>query len=117
MKVHVGIVGSRHGIDLDKVRAWCRAYLKPHHVVVSGGAIGVDRVAKEMAKELGCGYLEHLPDYNKYGRYRAPKERNSLIVRDSHVIAAFTTGSNGTQDTIDKMLEANKPVLINPEVK
>jgi hypothetical protein len=43
--------------------------------IVSGGAIGIDRCAKEYAIRNNITLREFLPEYNKFGR-SAPLKRN-----------------------------------------
>ena len=50
--------------------------------VVSGGAAGIDAYAKRYAEDNNLPLIEHLPDYETYGR-RAPLMRNTLIVDDA----------------------------------
>ena len=36
--------------------------------IISGGAVGVDTIAAEYARETGIPLTEFLPDYERYGR-------------------------------------------------
>ncbi len=107
-----GVVGSRRYADLDRVDEWCCAHITPEDTIVSGGAVGVDTIARLCAMAIGCKYVEFKPDYKKYGRYLAPKLRNTLIVKESDVIVAFWDGkSGGTWDSMQKALEMGKEVI------
>ena len=78
--------------------------------VVSGGAVGIDAYAKRYAEENNLPLIEHLPDYETYGR-RAPLMRNTLIVNDADRMVAFPSGeSKGTYDSIRKMDREGKRV-------
>lgn len=78
--------------------------------VVSGGADGVDFVAKVTAEARLLPTITHLPDYDRFGR-RAPLERNTLIVRDADEVVAFPAPwSRGTWDTVRKARGEGKPV-------
>lgn len=80
--------------------------------IVSGGARGIDSCAARYAKEKGLELIEHLPDYELYGR-PAPLYRNKLIVRDCDVVYAFwDKKSRGTKFTIDYAKKMGKPVVI-----
>lgn len=80
--------------------------------VISGGAVGIDAYAKRYAEENSLPLIEHLPDYETFGR-RAPLMRNTLIVNDADRMIAFPSGeSKGTYDSIRKMENAGKHVKI-----
>lgn len=103
--MRVGIVGSRGFPDRQLVERFVALLAKraPDTIVVSGGARGVDTWAAEEARRQGLTVLEFLPDYDRYGRYEAPKERNTIIVDNSDKILAFWDGvSGGTMDTVRK---------------
>ena len=81
-------------------------------VVVSGGAVGIDSYAKQYAIENNLQFLEHLPDYSKYGR-KAPVVRNMFIVQEADMMIAFPSkNSRGTHDAVRKMLREGKHVII-----
>lgn len=118
----LGIVGSRKlagSVNAYKIIQDYIEWFKPTKVV-SGGAVGIDSMAMEVA--LGLGYSEddltiHLPQpaNDSRGAYiRALFERNGWIVRDSTALLAVTVpgGSNGTRDTINKALKASKTVYV-----
>lgn len=103
--MRVGIVGGRDYPDLWQVQVFVQRLAKKHPdaVIVSGGARGVDTVAAVEARLCGLGVVEHIPDYDKYGRHLAPLERNTRIINDVDVLVAFWDGvSRGTKDSIDK---------------
>lgn len=81
--------------------------------VVSGGAEGVDLKAKEWAKKNKIEYVEHLPDYGRYGSRRAPLERNVLIANDCDALIALWDGdSTGTMHCAMKARKAGKPTWV-----
>jgi predicted Rossmann fold nucleotide-binding protein DprA/Smf involved in DNA uptake len=61
-------------------------------VIVSGGAMGVDALAKRFAKEKGIPFHEFPPDYQKDGSL-AKIKRNRLIVEHCDKIIAFYDGT------------------------
>lgn len=70
-------------------------------IVVSGGAPGVDRHAVSVARRRGLEFKEYLPKYFKYGKTRAPLERNKEIVLDSDEVHAWPAPwSTGTLHTL-----------------
>lgn len=71
----IAVIGSRSLVinNLEK-------YLpKDVDEIVSGGAISIDRCAKEYAIRNNITLREFLPEYNKFGR-SAPLKRNIEII-------------------------------------
>ena len=69
--------------------------------IVSGGAIGVDRSAKNYAKTHNIKLKEFLPEYERYGR-SAPLKRNLQIIDYADEVIAFWDGmSHGTRFVIE----------------
>lgn len=83
--------------------------------IVSGGAKGVDTIARRFAEERGIKLTEFLPEYSKYGK-SAPIIRNKMIVNNADAILAIWDGSSkGTAFTIDFAKKQGKQVIIvNP---
>lgn len=112
----LAIVGARTFNDIRSfnkhILEWIAENGKPDKIV-SGGAVGADRLARNFARENKIQLVEFLPDYNKYGR-RAPLMRNTQIVEVcTHAIAFPSREGSGTQDTIRKLESAKKPVTIH----
>lgn len=80
--------------------------------IVSGGAKGVDTLAREYAVQHGIKLTEFLPDYSRYKR-GAPLKRNEQIIEYADVILAFWDGqSKGTKFVIDKAEKIGKEVRV-----
>ena len=80
--------------------------------IVSGGAKGVDTIAREYALANGIRLTEFLPDYARYKR-GAPLKRNEQIIEYADVILAFWDGqSKGTKFVIDKAEKLGKDVRV-----
>lgn len=136
----IAIVGSREFPDHRPVYhvIWALAHRGPV-TVISGGARGVDRYARDACRDLRFHFcqedpdthgLEHLPLPHHFYEFRAkwhgedgkgpynPRagfERNSEIVRHaSRVVAFLAPGSptSGTSDTIEKAKAAGLPVSV-----
>ena len=104
----LAIIGSRNITNVD-----IEQYL-PQGVteIISGGAKGVDTLAKQYAKEHNINYNEFLPDYSKFKKY-APLKRNEEIASYSDAALIFWNGtSKGTKHAIDCFKKLNKDVIL-----
>lgn len=87
--------------------------------LIHGGARGADTWADLGAKVLGLPEpIVDRPDYARYGRYGAPKHRNSTMLErlPDYVVAFYLYGSGGTADTITKAVNQFRiPTLVITE--
>lgn len=86
----------------------------------TGGAGGADTMAEWHGRKLGLKVEPSFkPDYQRYGRFGAPKQRNTKMLvakpRPYKVIAFWDGESTGTLDTIEKACELGIPVEIYTE--
>ena len=80
--------------------------------IISGGARGVDALARKYAQLHGIPCLEIRPDYARYGK-GAPLRRNlEIIARADMVIALWDGKSTGTAYTIARCEAAGKPLKL-----
>ena len=104
----IAIIGSRNLIveNLEK-------YIPDNcEEIVSGGADGIDKCAKDYANKLKITLKEFFPEYKIYGR-SAPIVRNKLIVDYSDEVIAFWNGvSKGTKSVIDYCKKRNKKCTV-----
>lgn len=101
----LGIAGSR-SLELPLPDEVMPPYIDH---IISGGAKGIDRCARNYALKNRIGILEILPEYELYGRH-APIIRNDWIIRLSDVVYIFWDGrSPGTEYVIKKCVEIKKP--------
>lgn len=114
--MRVAVVGSR-SIEYDKLQKEAYALLCRHipancTEIVSGGAMGIDRLAEIYARENHLPIKIFLPDYEKYGK-RAPIVRNNEIVRYSQYVLAIWDGeSHGTAYTVTTCIKDGVPVKV-----
>ena len=102
------IIGSRNITNVDLSRFIPSGTTE----IVSGGARGVDTVAKEYANRNGLKLTEFLPDYERFGR-GAPLKRNITIIENADIVLAFWDGkSRGTKFVIDNCHRRNIPIKI-----
>lgn len=107
----IGVIGTRNvtGVSLELFSKYI-----PNNctLIISGGARGVDRIAKEYANENGIPIREILPDYDFFGR-KAPIVRNTTIVKSvDKVVAFWDYRSRGTAHAIRECIRLDVPVKI-----
>lgn len=105
-EIKIAVVGSRSILNkqfvFNTLDFYLARLLKEYEVIiVSGGAIGVDSLCEDFARERNLKTEIYLPDYKQYGK-GATFIRNSQIVEASDYLIAITTGSKGTEDSIKK---------------
>lgn len=107
----IAIIGSRNlSLTIDQVYNEVRKF-RPT-MIVSGGARGIDTIAKSMAYAHNIQMIEFLPNYKEYGK-SAPFVRNRQIVENSDVVVGFWDGqSKGTKYTLDYARKRGKKVII-----
>ena len=80
--------------------------------IVSGGAAGIDRCAKEYAITNHLKLTEFLPEYERYQK-RAPLMRNRRIIDYADSVLAFWDGtSKGTYFVIETCRQLGKPCTV-----
>jgi hypothetical protein len=80
--------------------------------IVSGGAIGTDKLGEKFAEDNNIETEIYLPNWNKFGK-KAGYIRNKLIIENCDEVIAFWNGkSPGTKLTIDIAKKLNIPVHI-----
>lgn len=106
------ICGSRDINDPALVsRAVSQSGMTPTQII-SGGARGVDRLAKEFAASRGIEFTEYLADWDRYGK-RAGFMRNCVMVGTADAVIAIWDGkSRGTKHSISYATSQGKRVFI-----
>lgn len=80
--------------------------------IISGGAIGADKLAELYAKIHSIPTRIFLPDYKTYGR-SAPLIRNEQIIKESDVVIAFWDDkSTGTLHALSKAKSYDKEIHV-----
>lgn len=104
----VAVVGSRN-LTINNLGDYLP---KATTEIVSGGARGIDRCAREYAKSHNIKLTEFLPEYERYGR-SAPIKRNLQIIRYADIVLAFWDGkSHGTRFVIETCKNENVPIKV-----
>lgn len=107
----VAVVGSRDWPSVGVVNSVLDELPKEGLVLVSGGARGVDSMARNWAFKNNIPIIEYFPDWTQ--GVRAGLARNTLIITDADLVLAFQyNNSRGTQDSINKACYMGIPVLV-----
>ena len=117
-KTYIAVIGGR---DVDDYNFLCEKFLTfleitgidtKNIIFVSGGARGVDRMARRLAEELGKGIIEIIPDWERLKK-RAGIERNKVIVDlADYIIAIPSENSKGTIQAISYAREKRRKVFV-----
>ena len=117
------ICGDRNWIDRDKIKE-CIETIDPD-VIIEGEARGADRMAREIALEmgyiLGDTLLSFPADWDKYHKAAGPI-RNQQMLNEGQptIVYAFHSNigeSKGTKDMIKRSLKAKIPTFWSNGVK
>lgn len=107
----LAVIGSRSFNDFWLI---CDELSKYTNVetIISGGAIGADKLAEIYAKQNGISIKIYNPNWQEYG-ISAGIIRNELIIKNSDSVIAFWDGkSKGTKSSIEFANKYNKPIKI-----
>lgn len=112
----LAIVGSRDYTDYQRfiqyVAEWIAANGVPQRIV-SGGAAGVDGMARRFAQENAIELLEFEADWKQHGKAAGPLRNTKIVEACTHVLALPSRSGRGTQDTIRQAEKAHKPTVVH----
>ena len=109
----VAIVGSRSA-DASIMPTILKQLPSDTTEIVSGGAVGVDALAEEVAHALSLPLRVFEPDYKTFGK-TAPLWRNRQIIDYADLVLAFWDGqSRGTAFVVAECVKCGKPVRVFP---
>lgn len=109
----IAIVGCRDFEDWEKFSEKL-AHIIPMGAreIISGGAPGTDKMAKQYAIRYAYIYTEFPADWETYGKSAGPR-RNKQIVDYADMVVAFWDGkSPGTKSTIEFAKKVNKELIV-----
>lgn len=105
----IAVVGSR-GLTQDFVYVGLFCVLdalKPTEIV-SGGAIGPDRMGERYAKEKGIPCTVFKPDWNKHGNSAGILRNQDIVDASDMVVAVWDGLSKGTKNVLERAEAAGK---------
>ena len=100
----LAVVGSRNFNDYNQLKNTInniRLSYPNINTIVSGGAIGADKLSEVYAHEFQLQTIIFQPEWNKYGK-KAGILRNKDIICNADIVVAFWDGkSPGTKNSIE----------------
>ena len=107
----VGVIGSRTFKNYSLLEDILDRAPFSISKIISGGAVGADKLSIKYAKKKNIEWEEFLPDFKKY---KHPyHHRNRLIAEASDIVIAFWDGrSTGTKYTINYAKTIGKRVEV-----
>jgi hypothetical protein len=108
----VGIVGSRHFPELERVASYVRG-LPSGASLITGSASGVDATVARVARERGLPLRVVGASFEEARDAGAAASRNQRLIDLCDVLVAFWDGSSpGTRRTVERALESGKEVHV-----
>lgn len=101
----------------DRVKVFFRLSKLPEgSVVLNGDCRGADRIAAEVARELGCFTVIDFPaNWERHGRAAGPIRNREMLDQKPDLVIAFhpdLSKSRGTADTVREARKRGIPVEV-----
>lgn len=108
------VCGDREWSNRELIKSRLSGLLdreKPGDITVIHGACrGADRIAGEVAKELGMQVEEHPADWRRHAKWAGPKRNRDreMLDREPDLVLAFHNYLERSKGTIDTIREAKR---------
>jgi predicted Rossmann-fold nucleotide-binding protein len=102
--MRVLVCGGRDFSDAAAVRRALQAVHDKYLIglIIEGGALGADRLARQWAIDNGVPYCTYAADWKKHGKAAGPMRNERMIAEgEPDAVVAFP-GGRGTADMIGK---------------
>jgi hypothetical protein len=102
-KLNLVICGSRTITDHEKVTKVIESVTAGMQIdtIITGGARGVDEIAKDYAERKCIKHLEMKADWEKFGKAGGPIRNNHMAVMGNATLAIVDDSSVGTWNMIE----------------
>lgn len=110
----IAVIGSRdfEGIDLIDDYLDSELSMLTELSLISGGASGVDAVAKAYARSRAITFIELKADWKAYGRAAGPIRNKQIIDMADSIYAFWDERSKGTAHVMEYALRIGKPCQV-----
>lgn len=117
----IAVVGCRDYTNYFKVDLWLDQTRPPSDIVdrrriryISGGATGVDLIAKMYSEANGYPFTEYPADWDTHGKAAGPIRNKQMAEACNECIAFWDGKSRGTQNMIATCATLGKKVTVIP---
>src|SRR5690348_9948412 len=106
----LAVIGSRDFANKRLMDEELQKFM-PFDLLISGGAIGADKMGERWARQRGIGTQIFYPDHK---RYRHPYHHRNRLIAEAcdHMVAFWNGHSTGTRYTIDYARRIGKKVTV-----
>jgi predicted Rossmann-fold nucleotide-binding protein len=106
--------GSRTWTDAETIRRRLGQLRVDHgDIVITGGAPGADTIAGSVAYRLGLHVATMPALWHVHGKTAGPWRNAAMFRLRPDLVIAFSHGTRGTQDTIERARVAGVPVEVH----
>lgn len=105
--MNIIIAGCRDFNDYELLKKRCDKIIEDINTedpitIISGGALGADRLGERYAQERGYNIKVFSADWDKHGKSAGPIRNQSMVDIGDRLIAFWDKKSKGTEDIITK---------------
>lgn len=107
------VTGDRDWTDEDRIRRVLRMLMPT--TVIHGASRGADKMAENVAIEMGIPVEAYPAYWRKYGRAAGPIRNKEMIEAHPDLVVAFHDNldeSKGTADCVNRAIKAGIPVCV-----
>ena len=107
------VCGSRDWGDYEAIKRRLSQQDVLIALVIHGGAKGADRCAESVCIDNSVHTFICHPRWDAFGRAAGPLRNEAMLQLEPDLVIAFTTGSPGTQHTINEARKRGIPVEVH----
>jgi hypothetical protein len=108
------IAGSRtiSDTDFDVLESTMINYCFKPTIIISGGAVGADRLGERYARKHCIRLETYIPDWEKDGKQAGAKRNLEMVKMCDRALIMWDGKSKGSQITINELKRLKKPMLL-----
>src|SRR3990172_1804651 len=104
------ICGSRMWTDVEPIRAYLKT-LPANATIITGASAGADRIAAQVARELGLNVEEYPADWKRFGRAAGPIRNTQMLDEGEPIKVRAFTRTPITPGTANMIAQARRKGL------